>query len=161
MGKLIKDGEPIKYSLDKPKRNMRRVESSAQKIKYLDRSGYSAILGEQSAREMIDTNKYMVIDNTSCRSSTAATPRLELETPERKQMQSDQKVREKLLPQFSKETASRENRHREEAYATAEFRQLLHDASIQQYKSSNQIPSSAQLLFSTDRETAASNEYTV
>ena len=68
MGKLIKTvmQSPVGYSDEKvfkPKRSV--VKSTAEKIAYLNRVGYSSIPGEQSAREMIDTNKYVVIDNTS------------------------------------------------------------------------------------------------
>ena len=75
MGKLIKE-EKINTSLMKSKptkKSQNRVESTSQEIEYLNRLGYSASPGEKSAKDMINTSKYVVIDNTSYRSTGGTT----------------------------------------------------------------------------------------
>ena len=68
MGKLITDRDS--GNTKKGVQNIKivpklgRVESSAQIIEFLDRTT-EPTQAESSAREMINSNKYVVIDNTS------------------------------------------------------------------------------------------------
>ena len=132
MGKLIKE-EPINKSLQKrkpTKKGLNRVESTSQEIEYLNQLGYSAFAKEDSVREMINTNKYVVIDNTSYRSTGGTnTPHNENEN---KLKDMAEFIKVKVEKQYgSKEDTTRENSNREGTYGTAEYKPLLHDASVQ------------------------------
>ena len=79
---------------------------------------------------MINTNKYVVIDNTSYRSTNGRT------TPnpdsDRKVSAQTDFISVKLGKQYGiKEDTTRENTNREASYATGEFKTLIHDASVQ------------------------------
>ena len=71
MGRLITTEFPSTTKVEKPSQKivqrLARVASTAQEINYLDRST-DLTKAESSAREMINSNKYVVIDNTSLKS---------------------------------------------------------------------------------------------
>ena len=71
MGRLITTEFPSTTKVEKPSQKivqrLARVASTAQEIEYLHRST-DLTKAESSAREMINSNKYVVIDNTSLKS---------------------------------------------------------------------------------------------
>ena len=71
MGRLITDVFSSTTKEEKPSQKivqrLARVASTAQVIEYLDRST-DLTKAESSAREMINSSKYVVIDNTSLKS---------------------------------------------------------------------------------------------
>ena len=68
MGKLITAHDPTTNREKKPENKFEeKPKSSAQLMELLEKSS-EPTQAESSAREMINSNKYVVIDNTSLRS---------------------------------------------------------------------------------------------